>query len=230
MQTNLRRCFVLLVPALVVLAISIPGRADTGNVSVSGSMFLGDSVGNIGVTAGDFKAFWTVPDDIFPAFIGSGTVGIPMTLSSGAGASFPLGPGFVSASLGSQSFDIVAASFSFQSGLFTVSESALASGSMTIPVTVSGQLEAFPNLTPGGPGFTPGNVAAILLFSGQATAKLDLADYGLGAFEIAFADVEFEDVPGTLITTPEPSSLLLLGTGLTGLAAFWKRLRAGRAR
>ena len=152
----MRRFLFLLVPAALVFTTSPFLSADS--VGVSGNAHEGAGNLDLSVTAGVLSAFWTAPADTGPSDLGFATVGVPMTLSRGMGGI--VGPGFSSATIGSQFTDVVDTSFSFTSSLFTVSALVLANGTITIPVTLSGGVQAFRNLTPGQGSFEVGPLMA----------------------------------------------------------------------
>ena len=108
-----------------------------------------------GLTAGIFSASSAAPDGRDD--LGQGTVGLPITLKWGSFA-FP-GPGFTSVNLGNQFTDILTGTIVF-TGTFTVPASALFTGTFTAPVDVSGQLQAFQDLTLGQGFYTQGPLMA----------------------------------------------------------------------
>ena len=222
MRTLLRPSIFLLLAASLVLTMCLTANAD--RVAVSGYADMGDLNLDLNVRAGLLSAYWTAPDDVGPSSIGFGTVGIPMTLSFGFGG-FLAGTDFVQVHIGNQFTDIADPSFLFKSSLFTVSTIELANGTITIPVTVSGELLAYQDLTLGQGSSLPGSLIAALQFAGKGTATLDLVDENLGTFQIQSAHVEFNNIHGTLTTVPEPTSLLVFGTGLSGLALIWRSRR-----
>lgn len=210
----LRRC-VLSQAVLCLLLGTLPARANS--VTVVGNGYSGGTSDGLSFTAGVFSAFSAAPDG--PAILGVGAVGVPLTLSWSS-LPFP-GPGFTLVNVGNKFTDILTGAILF-TGTFTVPASALLTGTFTGPVDVSGQLQAFQDLTLGQGFYTPGPLMATLLFSGTGTATLQLEDNGNNFFVIDFASANFNNT-GRLTVVPEPTSLFLMGTGLTGLSVMVRR-------
>lgn len=101
---------------------------------------------------------------------------------------FP-GPGFTSVKLGNQFTDILTGTIVF-TGTFTVPASALFAGTFTAPVDVSGQLQAFQDLTL---GQGQGPLMATLLFSGTGTATFQIEGIGNNNFLFRSANVNFNN-------------------------------------
>lgn len=210
---------------LVLLAclfsLVVAARAD--NVSITGSANFGTDVADFSVTAGSFSASSSAPGATGTFAMGS--FNMPQTLNWGAGAYS--GQAFAYVKLGTQFTDVLGGGLSFQS-IFTVPESALLIGYFTAPVTVTGSLQAFQDLTLGQYSYVQGPLMATLGFSATGMGTFYIEDVGQGLFAITEASITFTG-NGTLNTVvPEPGSILLMGTGLSSLLGLsrFKRLFA----
>jgi hypothetical protein len=201
----------LLAPAVLCLLFGATLSAKANSVTATGNAYAGGDSDGLMLKAGIFSAFSAAPGG--QEFLGFGTAGVPMTLSWNSFA-FP-GPGFTSVNLGNQFTDILTGAITF-TGTFTVPASALFTGTFTAPVNVSGQLQAFQDLTLGQGFYTQGPLMATLHFSGTGTATFFIEDIGDPNFQIGFASVNFNNT-GTLTAVPEPTSLFLMGTGFAGV-------------
>jgi len=202
----------------LLLGTALPAIANS--VTVTGHGYAGNDSDGLSLTAGIFSAFSAAPGG--REFLGSGTVGVPMTLSWES-VPYP-GEGFTSVNLGKQFTDILTGAITF-TGTFTVPASALSTGTFTAPVNVSGQLQAFQDLTLGQVFYTQGPLMATLHFSGTGTATFFIEDIGDPNFLIGFTNVNFNNNTGTLTAVPEPTSLFLIGTGFAGLFVMMRRRR-----
>lgn len=218
MTSDIRHLLGLVIVSLL-LTISTPANAKSVPFTVSGYGYAGGTSDGLNLSAGVFSAFSAAPDG--PAWLGNGTVGVPMTLSWSS-LPFP-GPDNTIVHIGGNFTDILFGGIIFK-GTFTVPASALITGTFTTQVSVSGELQAFKDLTLGTGSWTLGPLIATLVFGGQGTATFSLEAGGNGSFLIDFANVTFQD-SGTLTVAPEPASLLLFATGSAGLALLWKRRR-----
>jgi hypothetical protein len=211
----LSRCVLAQAVLCFLLGTTLPAKANS--VTVTGNGYAGNDMDGLRLTAGIFSASSAAPDGRDD--LGQGTVGLPITLKWGSVA-FP-GPGFTSVNLGNQFTDILTGTIVF-TGTFTVPASALFTGTFTAPVDVSGQLQAFQDLTLGQGIYTQGPLMATLLFSGTGTATFQIEGIGNNNILFRSANVNFNNT-GTLTAVPEPTSLFLMGTGLAGLSVMVRR-------
>ena len=212
-----RQCLLAFFGLCLLGTISVSASANS--VSVNASGYLGENSEGVGAQAGFFSVSSAWPDAT--CCLSFGSVGVPMTLSWLV-QTFP-GPGFTAANVGKQFTDIVDGGIFF-SATFTVPASALASGRFTTPVELSGEFQAYQDLTLGQGFFTRGPLLTSLVFGGTGTAAFVLDNLGDGNFQIVYAYSTFKG-PGTLTPVPEPNSLFLIGTGLVVVAAMVRRHR-----
>ena len=216
MAVSARRPLFVLIVFCSVACLSLPASANS--VTVSGTAYGGLDMNGLSLTAGTFSTFSASP--IGYSQLGNGIAGVPMTLSFWV-LPWP-GPGYASVNIGNKFTDILQGARILFTGTFTVPLSALATGRFTAPVSMTGQLSAFQDLTLGQGFYTTGPLMATLLFSRTGTANLQLIDVGGGNFIVSYAFVTFNGT-GNLTLVPEPSSLFLLGTGLAGFGAMLRR-------
>jgi len=189
---------------LSLLSISLPASANS--VSVAGNGNLGGTIDSLKVNAGIFSASF---DGDGPGNIGTGFVGVPMTFSFNPGTNDDF-PSSTEVSIGNRSTDILFGGIIFTTGTFTVPASAVVAGTFTTSVSVLGELMAFQDLG----GGLRGPLMATLSFAGTGTATFDLQDIGNNQFMIVFGQGNFSNISGKLTVVPEPTSLLMIGTGL----------------
>ena len=218
MPASARQCLLACFALCLLVTISISASATS--VSVNAFGYLGENSEGVGAQAGFFSAFSAWPDAT--CCVGFGSVGVPMSLSWSV-QTFP-GPGFTSVNVGKQFTDILYGGIDFFSATFTIPASALVSGRFTTPVNLSGELQAYQDLTLGQRSFTQGPLMASLNFGGTGTATFVLNPLGYGSFQIVYAYSTFKG-PGDLTPVPEPNSLFLIGTGLVFVAATVRRHR-----
>lgn len=143
-----------------------------------------------------------------------------MTIAVPSAVNFD-GPGFlaVSDSMGSvlgMAVNAIGGGLIFAGSAFI--PTTLANNTISVPVALAGTIQGF-NVTDCPGTCTFGNPIWNLLISGTGEATFS-------AFPNTgdFADVQYT-FSGTAINTPEPASLLLLGTGLLGVACYRRRAK-----
>ncbi len=210
-----------LFPLIVICSLACISRPACANsVSVNGNAYGGNDTNGMSLTAGPVSIYSAAPIGIDQ--VGSGTAGVPMTLSFGVQPWS--GPGFTSVNIGSKFTDILNGTGIVFTGSFTVPLWALAKGTFTAPISFTSQLLAYQDLTLGQGIYTQGPLMASLVSHGTGKGTFELTDIGGGRFIISFASFNFKGT-GNLAIVPEPGSLFLLGTGLAGFGTMrWRRI------
>jgi hypothetical protein len=211
--------------SLIFLALLVSiSAAHADSISVTGSGVLGGDIDRLQVSAGSFSAYSAAPAG--PSFVlGASPVGVQVTLEWGV---VPFsGPGFTTVNLGNQFTDILTGGITFTS-TFTIPASALVSGTFTAPISVMGGLGAYQDLLLGqGQGsYETGPLMGTLQFVGTGMATFEISDVGQGLYHITSADATFTGQGMLTSVTPEPSSFLLMGSGIAGLWGVWRRKRS----
>lgn len=216
MPPSLRMRMLGLVILCFVAAGALPATANS--VSVTGTGHGGGFSVGFDITSAGFTAFESLNGGD-RGYISIGTVGVPMKIIWSVDA-FP-GPELqTTATVGGQFTDLVGGGLVFTS-TFTIPASALLSGTFTVPVDVTGYFTAFQDLSLGEGFLTPGPFLGGLTFTGTGTATFDILDLGQGSYEIVSASSTFNGTGRAV--TPEPTSLLLMGTGLAALGLVARR-------
>jgi PEP-CTERM motif-containing protein len=211
-----RRPLSALIVFCSLACLSLPANANS--VSVSGTAYGGSDTNGLSVTAGIFSTWSAAPFGY--SQVGGGTAGVPMTLSFSV-LPWP-GPDNATVNIGSKFTDILQGAGILFTGTFTVPFSALAKGTFTAPISFTGQLLAYQDLTLGQGFYTQGPLMASLTFKGTGTVTFQLMDLGNGGFIISYGSFTFNG-KGNLTVVPEPASLFLMGTGLAALGGVVRR-------
>lgn len=197
---------------IVILALTISSssaRADSFGVT---GIALSSSFEQSISFSGPLSGGTTTPDG--PDLVGIFDPGNTVHLSLDVRIFGDLGPGFISLTFGGKTTDIASGGLIFSRTFTAPTAPPGTAVSITIPVSMIGNVIAFQDLTLGQGITTPGPKIFDLHFTGSGTMRLDGEVLDNGGVKFDSASISFS---GSATTVPEPSSMILLGSGITGI-------------
>jgi PEP-CTERM motif len=209
MRRNVVRCILMVAVALA------PVLANAGSIPITGTALLDGSDITDVVTGGPLSLLTQAPSG--PNLVGGPlnpglvnfTLDVPMFSA--------INGGFASVTFGNQSTDMVLGGLIF-SGTFTVPTQPNGTGfTVTFPVTMIGNGIAYQDLSG-----TKGPQIFDLAFNGSGIVTVQ----GVFVNGQYYVDSGAASFNGSATVVPEPSSVLLLGTGLAGIVGMRRKLRA----
>jgi hypothetical protein len=213
MRPNIVRCILVFALALV------PALANADSFSITGTSAIGGSIEQDFITGGPLSLLTDAPDG--PNLVGAQlNPGIQHYVLEVPMCAYACG-GFGYVTYGNQSTDMAVGDMFF-SGTFTVPAQPDGTGfTVTFPVTMIGNGIAYQDLSG-----TKGPLIFDLVFNGSGTVTLQ-GGFVNGQYYVDYGGASFN---GSATVVPEPSSVLLFGTGLAGMVGMRRKLRARLAR
>jgi hypothetical protein len=209
MRRNIARC-------ILVFALAwVPALANASSFPITGTSQLdGSDITDI-VNGGPLSLLTQAPSG--PNLVGGPFSPGLVNFSLDVPMFSAINGGYAYVTFGNQSTDMVMGGLIF-SGTFTVPVQPNGTGStVTFPVTMIGNGIAYQDLSG-----TKGPQIFDLAFSGSGTVTVQGA-FVNGQYYVDSGAASFN---GTATVVPEPSSVLLLGTGLAGIVGMRRKLRA----